>query len=248
MIVVATADFEVHHDVVTELRDRDVTFTTIEPASELPERTTAVITAASDGLADAESPIPDEIPVVIADPDDPRRAVETALAQLRGGEGQTVIGVDPGDRPGVAVLVGDLVVAAFHVPLPDAVDVIREEVADEPDAVVRIGDGARLRGAQIINELEDARIELVDETGTTPYVGAGARGSGDVLAAVNIAQRDGNPIEAREIEPTEGELDLIKERSREASPENRAINAALARRVASGELSIEEALTEHRNG
>ena len=39
MIVVATADFEVYHGVVNELRDRGVTFTTLEPDEELPERT-----------------------------------------------------------------------------------------------------------------------------------------------------------------------------------------------------------------
>ena len=31
-------------------------------------------------------------------------------------------------------------------------------------------------------------MELVDETGTTPYLGTGARGVRDILAAVNIAQ------------------------------------------------------------
>jgi hypothetical protein len=31
-------------------------------------------------------------------------------------------------------------------------------------------------------------VELVDETGATPYLGTGARGVRDILAAVNIAQ------------------------------------------------------------
>lgn len=37
MIAVATADFEVYHDVVEELRDRNVRFGTIEPGEELPD-------------------------------------------------------------------------------------------------------------------------------------------------------------------------------------------------------------------
>ena len=41
MIVVATADFEVYHGVVNELRDRGVTFTTIEPGDEFPVDSTA---------------------------------------------------------------------------------------------------------------------------------------------------------------------------------------------------------------
>lgn len=241
MIVVATEDFEVYHGVVGELRERGVAFTTIEPDDELPEGTGTVITGPEDDPRAA-------VEHVRADPDDPRAAVETALATLRAGDGRTVVGVDPGDRPGIAVLSGDIVVAAFQVPLAEAADVVREEVAGGVDPLVRIGDGARLKGATIINALEDARIELVDETGTTPSLGTGARGMGDVLAAVNIARMKGEAIESREIEPTEGELTLIKRRSRERSPENREIDAGLAKRVARGELTVEEALEEHREG
>lgn len=240
MIVVATGNFEVYHGVVSELRERGVTFTTVEPGDDLPERTRVVITG------------PDDLPFegiesVRADPERPRQAVEAALSILRSGEGRTIVGVDPGDRPGIAVRSGPVVVAAFQVPLADAPDVIRGEVRGGVDPLVRIGDGARLQGATIINALEDVRVELVDETGTTPSLGTGASGMGDVLAAVNIAQLEGEEIEAREIEPTEGELTVIQRRSRERSPENREIDEGLARRVARGELTIGEALDEHRD-
>ncbi len=240
MIVVATEDFEVYHGVVGELRDRGVTFTTIEPGDDLPDRTGVVVT--DEAHADAFA----TVPTVVAEPDEPRRAVDGALAALRGVSGRTVVGVDPGRKPGIAVLAGDVVVAAFQVPLADAVDVIEREVADAPDPVVRIGDGARLQGSQLVNDLEDVRVEVVDETGTTPYLGTGARGMGDVLAAVNIARLEGEVVDTREVEPTAGELQVIKDRSRERSETNRAIDEVLARRVATGELTIEEALSEHR--
>ncbi|WP_435359399.1 hypothetical protein [Haloarchaeobius sp. DFWS5] len=238
MIVVATEDFEVYHGVVNELRDRGVTFTTIEPDDELPERTNVVITGPDE---EVEGPH-----VVNADPDDPRRAVDAALVHLRGEGGQTIVGVDPGRRPGIAVLSGEMVVAAFQVPLDDTVAVVKREVEDAVDPIVRVGDGARLEGSNIVNALEDVRVELVDETGTTPYLGTGARGMGDVLAAVNIARIEGEVIDNRDIEPTSGELQVIQNRSREQSEENRAIDADLARLVASGELTIEEALERHR--
>ena len=240
MIVVATADFEVYHGAVNELRDRGVTFTTVELDDDLPEGTTVIVSA-----ADEEPPNPDDVPVVRADPDDPRRAVDEVVAILRGGSGRTIVGVDPGERPGVAVLSGDMVVATFHVPLVDAAEVVREEVEDAVDPLVRVGDGARLQGAKIIDDLEAVPVGLIDETGTTPYLGTGARGMGDVLAAVNIARLDGEQVESRTIEPTTGELRRIKDRSREASEANRAIDETLARRVALGELSIDEALEEH---
>ncbi len=68
----------------------------------------------------------------------------------------------------------------------------------------------------------------------------------DVLAAVNIARLEGELVDRREIEPTAGELQVIKDRSREQSEHNRAIDEGLARRVAAGELTIAEALLEHR--
>ncbi|WP_435346112.1 hypothetical protein [Haloarchaeobius sp. HRN-SO-5] len=246
MIVVATEDFELYHGVVNELRDRGVTFTTVEPGDQLPEKTDVLVVG-----ADEEIPVDDAdmvgVKVVRAAPDEARRAVDEALALLRGGEGRTIVGVDPGRKPGIAVLAGETIVAAFQVPLDQAVGVIEREVADTADPIVRVGDGARLDGAAIVNELDDVHVELVDETGTTPYLGTGARGMGDVLAAVNIARIEGEVVEQRDVEPTAGEIQVIKDRSREQSAENRAIDEVLARRVATGELTIDEALAEHRD-
>ncbi|WP_121744704.1 hypothetical protein [Natronorubrum halophilum] len=240
MIVVATADFEVYHGVVNELRERGAEFTTVEPDATLPDRTTVVVTGTDH--ADAFT----DVTTIVADPDAPRRAVDQALTAVRGGGGRTIIGVDPGRKPGIAVLAGEIVVAAFQVPLSDAIDVIQREADEATSPVVRVGDGSRLESAKLVNDLEDVTVELVDETGTTPYLGTGSRGMGDVLAAVNIARLEGDIVDTRTIEPTTGELQVIKDRSRERSENNRAIDEMLARRVASGELTIDEALAEHR--
>ena len=226
--------------MVTELRDRGVDFTTIEPGDDWPDDTAVAVVAAGEHVE-----IPDGVERVGADPDRPRRAVEAAIDALRGETGRTVVGIDPGERPGIAVLHGETVVAAFQVPAAEAAEVVRREVEDAVEPLVRIGDGARLVGSRVIDDIDDVPVELVDETGTTPYLGTGARGMGDVLAAANIARQDGEEITSRDIEPTQGELKRIKDRSREASETNRAIDAELARRVAAGELTIEEALAEH---
>ena len=243
MIVVATEDFEVYHGVVNELRDRGVQFTTVEPDDELPDATGVVITGPDEAFAEREDAA--AFDTVAADPESPRRAVEAAMALLREEGGRIVVGVDPGTKPGVAVMAGEMVIGAFHVPLEDTPEVVRREVADAENPVVRVGDGARLESARIVDALDDVRVELVDETGTTPYLGTGARGMGDVLAAVNIARLDGEVIESREIEPTDGELQVIKNRARERSSENRTIDEELARRVATGDLTLDEAIEEH---
>jgi hypothetical protein len=247
VIVVATDDFEVYHEIVGELRDRGVEFTTVEPDASIPEEVDAVVTASGDELGDdPEREI--EVPIVVAEPGRPRRVVEEVLTLLREESGQTVVGVDPGDRPGIAVLAGETVVGAFQVPLAEAAETVREAVRDAVDPVIRIGDGARLQGTQIVEDLDDVRVELVDETGTTPYLGTGARGMGDVLAAVNIARIEGEVVENRVIEPTQGEIEVIKRRSREQSARNRTIPENLARSVARGDLTVGEALAEHASG
>ncbi|QDX40588.1 hypothetical protein [Salarchaeum sp. JOR-1] len=240
MIVVATEDFELYHELLAELRNRDVSFTTIEPGDRIPEEAAVLVTGAGDDVDAA-------LETVVADADDARKAVDEALAVLRGGTGRTIVGVDPGPNPGVAVLSGDLVVAAFRVPVEDTVDVVLDEIEGALDPLVRVGDGARLHGARVVDGLADAgvTVELVDETGTTPHLGAGVRGMDDVLAAANIARLEGEVVTSRSFEPTAGELQVIKSRSRERSAENRAIPESLARRVARGELTLDEAIEEH---
>ncbi|PSP16940.1 hypothetical protein BRC62_05310 [Halobacteriales archaeon QH_10_67_13] len=242
MIVVATEDFELYHEVLAELRDRDLQFRTVEPGADLPPETTVVIT--DSGSVPLSTSIPEDVERVLARPEAPRSAVEEAISLLRS-EGRTVVGVDPGERPGIAVLVGDRVVAAHQVGPEEVPRVIRAETADAPDPLVRVGDGARLIGARLIEELE-LPVELVDETGTTPHLGAGVRGVADVLAAVNIARIEGERVQTRSVEPTEGELTRIQDRARDRSETNRAIDAGLAREVALGNLTLEEALDRHR--
>jgi len=240
VIVVATEDFELYHDVVGELRDRGITFTTLEPDEELPKKASVALTSTEETVD-----VPPDVDLVKGTAETARATVEEAIALLRGESGRTIIGIDPGEQPGIAVLAGDMVVATFQVPPAKVAEVVHEETADATNPLVRIGDGARLIGAQIIDDIEGVPIELVDETGTTPYLGTGVRGLADVLAAVNIARMEGDLIDSREIEPTDGELQRIQERSREQSEENRTIHADLARRVALGELTIREALDEH---
>ncbi|MEF8822099.1 MAG: hypothetical protein V5A52_07465 [Halovenus sp.] len=242
MIVVATEDFELYHDVVSELRNRGVQFTTMEPGTELPEETTVVLVGEDDSVD-----LPAGMDVVEGSAENPRAAVEAVIASLRGDDGRTIVGIDPGEQPGIAVLTGDMIVATFQVPPRRVAEVVHEEIADAPNPLIRIGDGARLIGTRIVDELDDVPVELVDETGTTPYLGTGVRGLGDVLAAVNIARIEGEEIDSREIEPTAGEIKRIQEQSREQSDENRTIDGKLARQVALGELTVREALDEHRD-
>lgn len=241
MIVVATDNFELYHDLIRELRRRDFTFTTIAPGDPVPDQASAVIVGPNDAVE-----VPPELPTVVVDGGDVRAAVQAVAAGDRHGEDPRVIGVDPGAHPGIAVLEGDQVVSVFQVPMEEAVAIIAAERGGHPETIVRIGDGSRLQSARLVNALDDAVVEVVDETGSTPHLGAGAMGVGDIVAAINIARRRGERVNRRELEPSEGELTAIKQRSRERAPDDRSIDTALARQVAVGELTLEEALARHR--
>ena len=114
------------------------------------------------------------------------------------------------------------------------------------DIVIRIGNGARLVRTRLINSILDmgVNIEVVDETGTSPSIGRGIHSfeMSDIIAAINIARLKGTRATKQEIEPSMGEIKRIQEYSREHSNGKTSIPRDLARKVAKGEMTMEEAI------
>lgn len=241
MIVVATADFELAHDLLAALRDRSVPATLAEPDAAVPPATTAVLTGTDDAVV-----VPAGVPVITGDVSEIREMIDRALTGDAAADAPVVIGVDPGKMPGVAVVQGSQVLAVCVVDAAAAPALIRREYMRYDDAVIKIGDGARLAGAQLLRALADLPVQLVDETGTTPHMKGGTRAMGDAVAAVNIANRPGRPADGVAFEPTAGEIGQIKARSRRISPDDRTLDAKRAAAVARGELTLAEALADHR--
>ncbi|MCL7414201.1 MAG: hypothetical protein M8353_11430 [ANME-2 cluster archaeon] len=179
--------------------------------------------------------------------------VNAALQMLNGrnGKGRIIIGIDPGKIPGVAVLEDDMVIAVYHIPSREVLGVVRHILEHYPpeNSIVRIGHGARLVSARLSNSLLDlgVRVELVDETGTTPAMGRGVHGSeiSDIIAAINIARLKGIPPGMQDLEPSIGEIKRIQELSRNLSHGKASIPRDLARKVAKDQLTIEEAIRIH---
>jgi len=188
--------------------------------------------------------------VVVAS--DPEMTVNEAIRLLRNGAllGRAVIGIDPGEEPGIAVVSNGIVEAVYRVPLGQAFGIIERIEQSYSDILVRIGHGARLASMHLANLLvaQGIPVELVDESGTSPYLGKGAGGTAisDIVAAINIAYTQGVRVGHQEILPSKGEIRRIQERSRELSGGRTTISRPLAKRVALGEITIEEALTEHK--
>lgn len=188
--------------------------------------------------------------VVIAS--DPEITVNEAIRILRNGAllQRVVVGIDPGDEPGIAVVANGIVEAVYRVPLGQAFGVVERIKQTYSEILVRIGHGARLVSTHLANMLvaQGIAVELVDERGTSPYLGKGTGGTAisDIVAAINIAHTQGTRTGHQEVLPSKGEIRWIQERSRVLSKGRRTISRELAQRVAKGEITINEALNEHK--
>ncbi|MGA7075949.1 MAG: hypothetical protein WBZ42_05315 [Halobacteriota archaeon] len=188
--------------------------------------------------------------VVVAS--DPEMTVNEAIRLLRNSALSkcAIIGIDPGDEPGIAVVSNGIVEAVYRVPLGQAFGVIERIKQTYSDILVRIGRGARLVSTHLANTLvaQGIAVELVDESGTSPHLGKGTGGTAisDIVAAINIAHTQGTRVGHQEVLPSKGEIRWIQERSRELSEGRTTISRQLAQRVAKGEITINEALNEHK--
>lgn len=182
----------------------------------------------------------------------PQAALDRACSLLYAEEfDKIIIGIDPGKYPGVAVLGNGKTISVYHVSAGEVCPLIKRVLREfnGQDILVRIGHGARLIRCRLINDLLDLglHVEMVDETGTTPRLGKGVHGQvvSDIIAAINIAGIKGKSVGKQFIEPSNGEVRVIQEHSREHSNGRSTIPRLLARAVAKGEMTLEEAVERH---
>ncbi len=184
--------------------------------------------------------------------------IDELLARLEGRKHfkKVFIAIDPGERPGVAVVGDNRIVEVYHLKSPKDVDIILELLEKYPKAKIKIGHGAKRHRILMLKALsrilgEDYPVILVNERGTTPKVG-GVEGSQvqDIVASINIALREGREVKIGELihtsEPTKREIEHIKSRSRIMSGGRITISSELAREVAKGNLTLEEAIEIHQ--
>lgn len=240
---ILTTDFSVYYDLVHILRARGIPFESLTPGKPVPEHVGVVVTTS------AEAPGIDHPIVVTFRGAEPTLAAALRLLRSPGPFRMCVVGIDPGERPGVAVLADGRVLQLTQARSPESVHVIIREIVANVSAerfLIRVGNGAPTFRDRILQTLGGipATFELVDETRSTPadYHTAVERDTG---AATNIALMPGQIMtlsELRPARPTEGELRDIQRKSRLASQGMLTITRALARNVALGRLSLDDAI------
>lgn len=243
VVGILTEDFRLYHDLVRALKARDEPFASLSFHEPIPPEVGAILTSPEEA---AKVQFPQVVPCA-----DVAASIAKALQVLRGRETwrELVVGVDPGAEPGVAIVGDGEVIDTRLATNPESVpDIVRTALLAFPSERVRlrVGHGDPTNRNRIINALAPLGlpVEIVDEKGTTPRLPSPTP---DVEAAAAIAR--GRGVRAARyyaVEPTPGELREIQRKSRLASGGRVTITKELARRVARGELTLDDAIERHR--
>ena len=179
-----------------------------------------------------------------------RRALGAAIAHaLAPGDlaEDLIVGVDPGPRPGYAILCGGISLGEGVLDSPESAGTLAAQIRRRFPArhvVYRVGSGDPPARNRIVNALLARRrtVELVDENGTTPR---GRRRPKDALAARRIGAASGLPVREPLVAAiTAGEIANVQRLSREGSGGRLTISRSSAHRVLRGEVTLAEAVDQ----
>jgi hypothetical protein len=243
-IGVYTQDFSLYHDLLVVLKRRQLAYVSLSSLEDVPRRVGVILTSEEE-----LGSIPLLKAVAVDAYESIDCAVDLALQKLAGKElySRLFIGIDPGERPGIAVVGDDVLLQKTSVSDPGRVvgEVRRiQRVYPAKEVGIRIGHGSVILRNRIINSLIplEIPIEIVDESRTT--MAATQRFERDREAAAAIAMvHGGGRVEARlPLEPTRGAIRNVQRHSRQLTEGRFTISEEVALRVLRGELSLSEAV------
>lgn len=238
LIGIATTNIPVYYEILKLLREKNIPFEVLIPGEEIPLHVGVVITTQEEQkMIDFEN--------VVVYKSDTETTVLEAMKVLLGKEiiQELVIGIDPGEHIGIAVVGDGTVLARATVFSADAmIEMIKTylRIFKAFRKILRVGHGDITKRNKIISVLWKLKIqiEIVNEQGTTTITQ-----EPDVEAAVKIAMHQGKDIVSKpKVEPSPGELKNIQRISRIKSNGKITISRKYAREVARGEITIEEAI------
>lgn len=244
-----TNNFSLYYDLINILKKRKIPYVSLSSIKNIPSSIGVILTSNNE-LHDIKSQ-----KVIAADAYDTiDHAVDLALQMLIGKDlySKVFIGIDPGDKPGIAVVGDDILLQKINIDAPEkVVTVIKRIIREYPalETLIRIGHGSILTRNRIINSLIPLKvpIEIVDETKTTPSQQI-RRHERDTEAAAVIALLTGGKVQRRlPLEPTRGDIRNIQERSRKLTGGKFSIPEKTAIKVLEGSISLKEAIEIEKN-
>jgi len=200
-IAVATVSGKAYYLIVNELKKRSIPFLSLTPNESIPVEIKVVITT------EKERHLINHKKVLVYQEDATLEAlINEALQILQGKEycEKVVIGVDPGEIFGLAVLADGKVIETENCfSVEETLNEIKNKVkslANVPKTsfLVRIGDGVPSYKEKLLRVLDDAlplnvTLESVSEAGTDRSLNETEhrRGLRDIVSAIRIAGRNG---------------------------------------------------------
>lgn len=241
-VAIITKNPYFYYKVVEELKKAKIEYITLDFAQRIPAKVKVVITS-----KDEREKI--NFPCVLAE--DAEKVIKKCLKILKPRKYELlIIGIDPGLRPGIAILGDSKVIETIKLTYPEEIETTLKDLLKRIKAekiLIRIGRGGGVYRSRILKLLQKNfpyEIEIVDERRTTPI----NKSKKDIIAAINIAIKEGKLLKEKiEISPTKGEIKELQKQSRLLS-KNITISKELAEEVAKGKLSLEEAIRLHRKG
>jgi hypothetical protein len=245
-VALVTRDPALYADLAGVLRERRLPTVSLLPGERIPDRVAVVLTTPAEATKIQH-------PHVLEVPANPHResllaAVAAALLPVDNAS-ELVVGIDPGPRPGYALISGSTCLIQGSLDGPEEVATLGRRLKRWfPDRPLRfrVGSGDRISNARIVNALWELRrpIELVDERGTTIR---GHRRPRDPEAARQIASVRGRPIEGPSpIRITDGDVANVQRLSRESSGGDSPPPRPPPSRVLEGALTLNQAVEEGR--
>lgn len=161
-----THDFKFYHDVIRDLKIWRIPFYSITDLYSIPKDISVILSSKKDGIK-----LPDQIKA-----DNSIAGIRMCLPMLLDKDrfNNIVIGIDPGPKPGIAVMADNVLVEAYECP---TIKSIKNEVLNIINSynyiylMIKIGNGDRPNRDLIIMELRNiAPMAIVNEENTsTPH-------------------------------------------------------------------------------
>jgi hypothetical protein len=206
-IAVATVSGKAYYLIVNELKKRNLPFLSLIPKEPVPIEIKVVITTEKE-----KNQINHEKILVFREETEPEAIVNEAVRILEGRETyeKIVIGVDPGEVFGLAVLADGKVIKTENCfSVEETLEKIKyavKNVENTPatSVYVKVGDGVRAYKERLLEALDETLpsnviLESVSEAGTNRYINDNKhrRGLRDIVSAIQIAGRSGYKFQRR---------------------------------------------------
>jgi hypothetical protein len=204
---VATVSGKAYYLIVNELRKRNIPFLSLTPNEPIPIEVKVVLTTEKE-----KHLINHEKILVYNEDTDVEAMINNALQTVQGRENceRLIIGIDPGETLGLAVLAdGKVIETETCSSVGEAMEKVRSIIRNFENTLassisVKVGDGVPSYKRELLQALDDILphsvvLESVSEAGTSRHQNKtkNRRGLRDIVSAIRIAGRNGHAFQRR---------------------------------------------------